>query len=263
MVFKTRVKRFEFITNTILIALMGVAAGVLLLCAYGSTCVQFGPSFSPAYWMHIWMDPPGRWINGPFWWFPDFIVAYSITYFASWAIAFVWGFVIYSWLKQKSFAYMAALITSAAGFLAQAIPGLISDTKGFSIPFDGIGSPHWGGAMANLLVLIVLIIGLIPFGKNPIRNTVKSYTTSENKWGGTRAVQLMLMSTFLFWLAAVSFLGSTFMADAHTIDGVNVWQTVGYQFVIGGIIAAGGGTMFASGLILHIMRQPASIAKPL
>ena len=158
---------------------------------------------------------------------------------------------------------MAALITSAAGFLAQAIPGLISDTKGFSIPFDGIGSPHWGGAMANLLVLIVLIIGLIPFGKNPIRNTVKSYTTSENKWGGTRAVQLMLMSTFLFWLAAVSFLGSTFMADAHTIDGVNVWQTVGYQFVGGAIIAVAGSSMLASGLILHLAKRPVSIAIPL
>ena len=255
---KTRLKRFEFITNAILIALFGVAAGVLLLCAYGSTCVQFnfqagaGPPFFGANYWDTFMGS----------WFPDFIVAYSITYFLSWAIAFVWGFVIYSWLTQKRWAYLSALITSAAGFIVQAIPGIISDTDGFTVAFD-MGSPHWGGAMANLVVLIVLIIGIIPFEKNPVRNGIKSFTARDNKWGGTRAIKLMLMSTFLFWLAAVSFLGSTFMADAHTIDGVNIWQTVGYQFVIGGIIAAGGGTMFATGLIFHLMRQPVSIAKPL
>jgi len=255
-VFKTRLKRFEFITNTMLIALFGVAAGVLLLCAYGSTCIQFNLPGAPPM-------PPffGNWWNS-YTWYSDFIVAYSVTYFASWAIAFFWGYVIYAWLKQKSFAYMAALITSAAGFIVQMIPAIISDTDGFSVPFD-FGSPHWGGAMANLLVLIILIIGLIPFGKNPIRKSIKSFTASENKWGGTRAIQLMLMSTFLFWLAAVSFLGSTFMADAHNIGGVNIWQTVGYQFVGGLIITIAGGSMFASGLILHLIKQPASIAKPL
>lgn len=232
-----------------LIALFGVAAGVLLLCAYGSTCVQF--RFSSMYWSPMM-----------FYWFPDFIVAYSITYFASWAIAFVWGFVIYSWLTQKRWAYVSALATSALGFIVQLIPAVISDTDGFNAPFD-FGSPHWGGAMANLLVLIVLLIGLIPFEKNAIRKSIKSFTASENKWGGTRAIQLMLMSTFLFWLAAVSFLGSTFMAEAHNIGGLNIWQTVGYQFVGGAIIAIAGSSMFASGLILHFIGRPVSFTKPL
>lgn len=256
MVFKTRVKRFEFIVNTILIALFGVAAGVLLLCAYGSTCIQFNLPGAPPM-------PPynGNWWNG-YTWFPDFIVAYSVTYFASWGISFFWGFVIYSWLTQKRWAYISALAASAAGFVAQMIPAIISDTDGFSVPFD-FGSPHWGGAMSNLLVLIVLIVGLIPFGKNHLRNSIKSFTASENKWGGTRAIQLMLMSTFLFWLAAVSFLGSSFMADAHNVHGVNIWQTVGYQFVGGAIIAIAGSSMLVSGVILHLIRRPVSFAKPL
>lgn len=245
---KTRLKRFEFITNAIIIALFGVAAGVLLLCAYGSTCVQF--RFSPAYWSMM------------FTWFPDFIVAYSVTYFLSWAIAFVWGFVIYSWLTQKRWAYLSALITSAAGFIVQAIPGVISDTDGFTVAFD-MGSPHWGGAMSNLVVLIVLVVGIIPFEQNPVRNSIKSFTAGDNKWGGTRAIKLMLMSTFLFWLAAVSFLGSTFMADAHNIAGVNIWQTVGYQYVGGAIIAIAGTSMLASGLILHLTNRPLSFATPL
>ena len=237
MVFKTRIKRSSFIINAMIITLMGVAAGTLLLTAYGSTCVQF--RFSPVYWTMMFPH------------YPDFIVAYSITYFLSWILAFVWGLVIYWWLTQKRFAHIFALAVSGLGFIAQAIPGVLSDTGGFSDPFD-FGSPHWGGAIANLLIFIVLVIGLIPIKANPINNAIKSATARDNKWGGSR--QLTMVSMFLFWLAIVSFLGSTFMRDAHMVQGVNIWQAVGYQYVIGAIIAGVGTTTLTAAFVIHKVR---------
>jgi hypothetical protein len=241
VVFKTRIKRSGFIINIMMVTLFAVAAGVLLLCAYGSTCVQFDIGAPPM--------PPfnGSWYNASFSYYPTFMAAYATTYFASWLIAFVWGVVIYFWLTQKRFAHLLAIVTSALGFIVQAIPGIISDTDGFSAPFD-FGSPHWGGAIANLLVLIVLIVGIIPFDANPIRNSIKSSTSGDNKWGGSR--QLTMVSVFLFWLALVSFLGSSFMADAHVVNGYNIWQTVAYQFVGGAILAAAGGTTLTAAFIV-------------
>jgi hypothetical protein len=242
-VFKTRIKRYEFTTNLIVVALFGLTAGLMLLSAYGSTCVQFNIPHPPPPPLTYWQM---------FSYVPDFIAVFTITYFLTWIFAFVWGFVIYSFLTNRKWAYVSALATSVIGFVIQFIPALIADTNGFTEAFD-FGSPHWASAMVNLLVFIIIA----PWPRSPVKRSIQNFTSRDNKWGGNVSRQLVMMSMFFFWLAILSFIGSPWLADAHvTSTGINVWQMIEIQFVGGGVIAATGGSMLAGGLVLHLIKAP-------
>ncbi len=61
----------------------------------------------------------------------------------------------------------------------------------------------------------------------------------------------MMMSFFVFWLAAISLLGTQFMRGAHIINGENVWQFVDFQIIGGVATAIAGASMLSGALILH------------
>ncbi|MFX0012340.1 MAG: hypothetical protein ACFE9R_18655 [Candidatus Hermodarchaeota archaeon] len=66
----------------------------------------------------------------------------------------------------------------------------------------------------------------------------------------------MLISFILLWLSALSFLGTSFMADAHVVGGINVWQLVEIQSIGGFITLIGGGSTLSAGIIYNQIKPP-------
>ncbi|MFX0034900.1 MAG: hypothetical protein ACFE9I_04570 [Candidatus Hermodarchaeota archaeon] len=237
-----RIKRFEFGISIILLAFFAMAGAVMLLSAYGAACVAWGGYDVMPYSM-------------AFGYVADNLLLFQASNIITWIFGFVWGFVIYMYLTGKKWTYWAALATSAVGFIFGLIPALIADTKNFTEPFEGIGSPHWGRTLINLLILIILLVILVvPY----TRHTVKNFITRErlgSKMATNIAKQLMFMSIFFFWLAFVSFLGTSFLADAHVVNGINFWETIEIQFIGGIVTTITGSLMLTSGLIINQIKQ--------
>jgi hypothetical protein len=248
MVFKTKLKRYELGTNFFLVGLMAVTAAVQLLGAYGAACV----AWDPARYENM------HYIN-------DNLFLYQLSNAVSWITAFLWAFVIYSYLTNRKWAYLSAVGTSAAGFIFGIIPAVLSDTQNFTLDWE-MGSPHWGRTMANLVVLVILLVYLVA---SIIVDTMKG----EGMVGTKRIVtspfgtqiahtitsQLFVMSVFFIWFAFVSFLGSEYMASAHVVDGINLWQAVPFQTIGGYATAITGGTLVAGGLFTKYIKPSTSI----
>ncbi|MHA1746579.1 MAG: hypothetical protein ACTSWW_11300 [Promethearchaeota archaeon] len=225
-----KLKRYEFSTTFAMLALFVVTAAFQLMSAYGAVCIAWDPGYA---------RPPFTML---FAYAFDNLLLFRISNIITWLGTLVWGYVIFAMLTQKKGAYLIALITSAVSFVFGLIPAIIADTKNFTVPFS-VGSPHWGRTFANLMVLILL---LIP----PVRTSLQNFTAAENRWTGKVAQQLMVMSLFVFWLSLVSFLGTTFMAGAHVVDGVNIWEIVQIQTYGSYITLAAGVSMLGGGFIL-------------
>ncbi|MHA1618890.1 MAG: hypothetical protein ACTSVZ_06370, partial [Promethearchaeota archaeon] len=67
---------------------------------------------------------------------------------------------------------------------------------------------------------------------------------------GNIARQIMVMSLFFFWLSIVSFLGTNFMAGAHVVSSINIWQLVEIQTIGSYVTSAIGISMLGGGLIV-------------
>jgi hypothetical protein len=234
-----KLKRSEFTTTFMMIALFAVTAALMLLSAYGAICVAWNPATtygtypSPPF-------PPGV-LMWPY--VIDNLMLFKISNIVTWVFTFVWGIVIYCSLTQKKAAYLLALITSAISFVFGVIPAIIADTNNFTEEFS-IGSPHWGRTAANFLVFILL---LLP----PVRKSLQKFVSAENRMTGNVAQQIMMMSMFFFWLSLASFLGTNFMASAHVISyGVNVWQLVEIQSIGAYTTLIAGASMLGGGFIL-------------
>ena len=239
-------KRSDISTTFVLVALFAVTAALTLLSAYGAICIAWDP---------FWLNRANPYTGALMY---PYIVENEILYKASniitWIGAFFWGYIIYTIFAQKKYAYLLALINSAVCFVMGIIPAMISQTKGFiDVVIDGetlpwtagftISSPHWARTFANALILIVL---LIP----PVKKALDGFVTSNYKMSGNVAQQIMMMSMFFFWLSLVSFLGTTFMASAHVIDGINVWEMVEIQSIGAYATLAVGASMLGGGFIL-------------
>jgi hypothetical protein len=221
-----------------MVAIIAVTAALTLLSAYGAICIAWDP-----FWLNR-VYPPVHPLAGDLM-YPhilDNLLLYRLSNIITWIGAFFWGYVIYAIFTQKKAAYLMALITSAVCFVMGIIPAIISDTKNFTIEFS-VGSPHWARTFANGLVLIML---LIP----PMKKGMDGFAASKSTMTGNIAQQLMVMSMFFFWLSLVSFLGTTFMASAHVINGVNVWQLLEIQSIGAYVTLAAGGSMLGGGFIL-------------
>ena len=278
--FKTKIKRFEFSTTIIMIAFFAIVAGIMLLSAYGWSCVALDATRWGAYGGGIFGPgramPPYDYGVISYEWYINFGVFLQISYYATWILCGAWGFVIYSFLTNRKWAYMSALVVSAISFVIGMLPALLSDTNGFTfaeswqIPYAavpvagnwvaqtfefGIGSPHWAKAFASLLVFIVIL----PYPKSPITKSLKSFSSRENRWAPGVSRQLTYMSVFFLFLAAFSFLGSGFMADAHIVGGVNVWEIVAIQNIGGVVTAVIGSSMLVSGLLYKKFKSPQSL----
>ena len=252
MVYKTKIKRFQLMIDIILIAFFAMTAAVMLVSAYGAVCVTYNlPPPSP-------MMPP-FWVSSPH--IPKFLAIYVTVNIITWTFAFAWGIVIYAFLTRKRWAHWGAVFTATVGFLSGLITAILSDTEGFTVEFTGIGSPHWGRTLLNLVVLMILgIILILPATR---KGLLSFLATGETRMSGNVARQLIMMSLFFFWLAAFSFLGSEFMRNAHVIDGVNIWSTIQIQFFGGIVTALIGSSMLAGGLIVSQIKRPSSLLKPL
>jgi hypothetical protein len=172
----------------------------------------------------------------------DNLLLFQISNIVTWIFAFFWGFVIWSTLTQKKFAYWLALATSGISFVFGLIPALYADTNAFSDPFE-LGSPHWARTFANGLVLILLVIP-------PVFKSMLAFTATENQMTGNIARQIVMMSIFFFWLSFVSFLGTNFMAGAHLVSSINIWQLVEIQTIGSYVTSAIGLTMLGGGLVV-------------
>jgi len=249
-----KIKRFEFTTNIILLAFFAMTGAVMLVSAYGATCI----TWDEVNW--LFRTYPAGPLAGTYM-YPyiiDNLFIYRLSNIMTWAFGFVWGFVIYSFLTARKWAYISALISSVVGFVFGIIPALLSDTKGGTIPFEGIGSPHWGRTLLSLLTMGLLIIAYVLPGT---RRGIKAFTAKENRMARALGTQLTYMSLFFFWLAFASFMGSEFMRGAHVVNGVNIWQTVQIQFMGGLVTTVIGSTMLSGGLILHFVKQAPKITK--
>lgn len=257
MVKKMTIKRSEFATNFVMIALYAVTGALMLLSAYGATCIAWNPGYS----VPIPCPPPpfDYRIMAPYVYNAPLI--FQISNIITWVGAFAWGLVIYAVLTQKKWSYWLALGTSAVGFIFGLIPAVIADTYAAAnndvsenacvvdiVPraFE-IGSPHWARTFASALVLIILI-AIFVIAKIQKKSVLK-YAGLESAMVGNVARQLVMMSMFLFWLSIVSFLGTEFMSGAHVLQGVNVWETLQIQSTGAWVTAISGGTMLTSGLI--------------
>ena len=240
--YKTKIKRYGLFVNIILIAFFAMTAAVTLASAYGAACVCWDPDRYTGMPYALYLEPN--------------LLLFQASNLFTWIVGFVWGGIIYMYLTARRGMYLAAIVTSAVGFIFGALPGYIFDTMNFTKDFTGIGSPHWGRALLNLLVFVVLIVFYLYPGT---KKQIKTFMSKENRIAGTVSRQLIMMSVFFFWLAMVSFLGTNMMRSMHVIDGVNVWEFVEFQIMTGYLITAVGTSMLAGGLILHFVRPTPSI----
>jgi len=65
------------------------------------------------------------------------------------------------------------------------------------------------------------------------------------------------MALFFLWLGAASFLGSGFMADAHVVGGINVWEMIEIQ-TIGGVVTSLIGVSMLSTALIYSRIRPSS-----
>ena len=241
--FKTRIKRTDLIFNIIVLALLAVTAATQLLSAYGAICVVWDLPINPmmSYWDTMGHAETFAWIYQP-------------SNVITWIVAFAYGFLIYSYFTKMPWMrfFIIAIVVAILGFITGLLPALVSDTKGFTEAFD-FGSPNWGRTIGNLLMIVVLLMmQFVPRFKVATKSFIE-----ERNVAGQYAKQLIIMSLFFFWFAAVSFLGTQFMRDAHVIGGVNVWQTVNFQF-LGGVITAIIGTSMLSTALIYSRIRPSS-----
>jgi len=277
VVFKTRIKRSELIFNIIILALFAVVASTQLLSAYGSMCV----GWDPTYWMRRVPIPPGHAFTlAPFfltpivdtmtWMFPylaEFGTLFQVMNIFVWILAFAWGFLLYAYFTKWPWKriFLVGIIVSGLGFITGLIPALIADTNGFTflewsvttqtwVTFEfEIGSPHWGRTYGNLLMVFVfLMMNFVPRFKVAAKKFVE-----ERNISGQYVKQLVLMALFFLWLGAASFLGSGFMADAHVVGGINVWEMIEIQ-TIGGVVTSLIGVSMLSTALIYSRIRPSS-----
>ena len=252
--FKTRIKRSEFLFNIIVLALFAVAASTQLLSAYGAICTVWDfPRPSPVTGT---MTGPGAGSFGNdvtkalFW-------IYQPSNIITWIVAFAYGLLIYFYLTKmpwKRF-FIISISVTVVGFITGLLPALASDTSGFTVPFEGIGSPNWGRTIGNAIVIVTLLLmNFVP----RLKVAAKSFI-EERSVAGQYTKQLIIMSLFFFWLAATSFLGTEFMRGAHVIGGVNVWQTVDFQMLGGVITAIIGASIMSTALIYNQIRPSSAL----
>jgi hypothetical protein len=249
-VFKTRIKRSELIFNLIVIALFAVTAATQLLSAYGAVCVTYnlptGMPSPPFPADHSWWDMMTH--------VEAFAFIYIPMNIITWIMAFAWGFLIYAYITKWPWFrfFIVGIVVSALGFLSGILPAILSDTDGFTAPFD-MGSPHWGRTWANLIMFVMLLLmQLVP----PFKRATKNFVEASDV-AGRYVKQLIYMSLFFFWLAAVSFLGTEFMRGAHMVGGINVWTTVDFQF-LGGVLSSMVGVSMLSTALIYKQIRPSS-----
>ena len=250
MVFKTRIKRSELIFNIIVLALFAVTAATQLLSAYGAMCVVWdiptGMPSPPFPGDHSWWDMMAH--------AAEFSWIYQPSNVITWIVAFAYGFLIYAYFTKMAWKrfFIIAMTVSLLGFLTGLFPAIVSDTSGFTETFD-FGSPNWGRTIGNLLVVLVLLMmNFVPRFKVATKKFIE-----ERSVAGQFVKQMILMSLFFFWLAAVSFLGTEFMRGAHVVGGINVWTTVDFQMV-GGVVTALIGTSMLSTALIYNQIRPSS-----
>ncbi len=244
MVLKTRIKRSELIFNLIILALFAVVAATQLLSAYGAICVVWDLPVNPmmSYWDMFAYAETFAWIYQP-------------SNIITWICAFAYGFLIYSYFTKmpwKRF-FLIAIVVAFLGFISGLLPALVSETAGFTEAMEGMTSPNWGRTIGNALMLVVLLV----MNFVPRLNVATKKFIEERSVAGQYVKQMILISLFFFWLAAVSFLGTEFMRGAHVIDGFNVWTTVDFQF-LGGVITALIGTSMLSTALIYNKIRPSS-----
>ena len=252
--FKTRIKRSELILNLIILALFVVVASTQLLSAYGAMCVVWdiptGMPSPPFPADHSWHDMFAY--AGTFSWI------YQPSNVITWIIAFAYGFLIYFYFTKMAWKrfFLIAVIVSGVGFITGLLPALVSDTAGFTEAFD-FGSPNWGRTIGNALMLVVILaMNFVPKFNVAVKKFIE-----ERSVAGQYVKQLILMSLFFFWLGATSFLGTTFMADAHVVGGINVWTTIDIQFIGGVITSLIGASMLSTALIYNQIRPSSALIR--
>lgn len=199
---------------------------------------------------------------------PNFIiVAYMFEYMGTfgplfqvmnvitWVTSFVTAFLIFAYLTGllgKYIWYIATLNIFLA-FIAGLIPAIIADTNGFTETFD-MGSPHWAKTIVNMMVLIVLVAMVLT---DILKKTsFKSFTATDNRFTGNVGRQLMIVSFIFLWLSAISFLATTFMADAHVVGGINVWEMIEIQTIGATLNLIGGISTLSAGLVYNQIKPP-------
>ncbi|MHA2006740.1 MAG: hypothetical protein ACXABO_04335 [Promethearchaeota archaeon] len=252
---KTKIKRFEFTTNIILIAFFAITGAIMLVSAYGATCVAWDPA-----WYDRWIPMPPPDGTYMFAHVRDNLLLYQASNIITWIFGIAWGGVIYGFLTARKWAYVSALASSVIGFIFGIVPALMSDTKAFTEPFEGIGSPHWGRTLLNLLVMIILIVAYV---YPATRQGIKNFTSKENRMVRSLSRQLTVMSAFFFFLGVMSFMMTGFLANAHVVEGINVWQTIELQMMGGIAVTVVGTSMLSGGLILHFVKPTPEISKAL
>ena len=232
-----KMKRSDFSISFMMIALFAITAALQLLSAYGAICIAWDPYYR---------NPPFSMIMFPYVAANELL--FQISNIVTWIGAIFWGYIIYRAIAQKKGVWIMALFTSVISFAMGVIPAMIADSNNFAEGWQDafeIGSPHWARTFANFLVLILL---LIP----PMKKGLDNFAASEQRMTGSIAQQIMLMSMFFFWLSIVSFLGTSFMASAHILNGVgvNVWRLVDIQSIGAYTTLAAGVSMLGGGFIL-------------
>ena len=247
--FKTRIKRSEFIFNIIVLALFAIVASTQILSAYGAICTVWDLPRGPGFPI-----PNSTWGN-------DTVRALSWLYQPSnvvtWIVAFAYGVLMYLYLTKmpwKRF-FLIAMAVALAGFITGLLPALASDTSGFTVPFEGIGSPNWGRTIGNAIMMVLLVV----MNFVPRLNVATKKFIEERSIAGQYVKQMILISLFFFWLAATSFLGTQFMRDAHVVDGINIWTTVDFQFAGGVITAIIGASIMSTALIYNQIRPSSAL----
>ena len=257
-----------------MIAFIAVVAGFMLLSAYGWTCVATEPERWNVYGVNTRAPIPYGYYA--YEWYGTFGILLAAMYWMTWIMAGVWAFVIYALLTNRNYAYLLTVVSAAITFVIGLVPALLATTNGFTftelqqVPYTGdpltgtwvdvfeydfFGTPHIAKAMMSILILVFLA----PWPKSPIKKAFKSFSSRENRWGSGVGRQLAMMSIFFFWFGFISFLGSGFMADAHIVSGVNVWEIVQIQNIGGWVTTITGVSMLTTGLIYNKIKAPPSI----
>ncbi|GAI19965.1 unnamed protein product, partial [marine sediment metagenome] len=127
MVLNTKIKRTEFGTNVILIALFAVTGALMLISAYGATCVAWDPA-----WYDRWIPMPPPDGTYMFAHIRNNLMLYQSFNVLTWVMAFVWIAVIWAFITNKTWGMIAAIGSSVVSFVLGLTLALYSDTKAFT-----------------------------------------------------------------------------------------------------------------------------------
>jgi uncharacterized membrane protein len=231
--------------------LIGLTAAIGVVSGIGATCTTF---FSE-WWRMSGSDGGYTFAiigaNQPM-----FILCYIVT----WIVGLVWGVLGWALRERKTWFYKVAVVNSIAGILSGFIPVWILFYEWYlSLGLHGMAfTPSWFRVIANVVMLIILIL---PMGRNMINTHLAEKSTTGGESVGTKVANFSLV---MIGFGLLMLIQPLIMPMTHQIEA-DVYMYIGRQFeafiIYAGIFSVAIGVVLRlTGRVLNYYSAPKTIS---